>query len=584
MFAKKKETLQPPLEVVPQTGNTDTSKSELHLQSIPAESPLVKCESATQSCANGGRRRLIRSRVAEESDADDDDEASAPVLPACEKVIPKAVPCERPDNATFDAANSEIPNVQFGDVGDTFARNDLTKAPGQVKSQVCPTVDTKAHQLSPSSDVIPSNDGEAVLQSEKASKGICEQLRADVSERAEVDKVRTVLPQATVKAAKEPEVAKPWPLARPTEGIWQITFDGCANWGQAHVSPDSSYIQQSGVRKATKFEVTGMGVEGSPFRIGAAKLIEGGPGLRVWLWPDGKKSKWTQSTNPFHSSRRKQIKGDAGSGQRLHRSARSSAATAAGKHPCDSGRISTLLNKYDKSERRLKAAKKSEALCKQAETVKNAPKPQRLKKPSGVLADSDGESSHEPQPRDVARDDRGSKSRRKLRHHSVKRRHTSESRKSAKRRGRSPVNTGPSLLDASWERWLLSTKPKSPSPVRPPRVLSPLADSDAESCPEHGTPGKRSDDDDSCEDDVAAAVSDGSDQPCRHHRSRGRVAEDNDDECEGSGTQPSQCRTPGAKRRRAAVSESDGGSSSSEGGVGFEQFAASCSGCFLKHS
>jgi len=286
--------------------------------------------------------------------------------------------------------------------------------------------------------------------------------------------------------------------------------------------------------------------------------------------------------------------GDAGSVEGPHKtacfSAKLHAANSAAKHPCDSGRISRLLNKYDKCERRRKVAKKSEALGKQPDNVAMAPRPPRPKKSSGLLADSDGESSHEPKPRDAAGGDQGLKSRRKLRHRSVRHRNISESRKKAKRRGRSPVNTGPSLLDASWERWLASTKPKSPSPVRPPRVLSPLADSDAESSHERGRRAQQSDDDDSCKDDAAAAVTDGSDHLCHRHRSRQSLAEDSDGHCEGSVTEPLQCRAPAtgmeaaAKRRGAAASESDGESSSSQGGVGFEQFATSCSGRFLKRS
>merc|ERR1712166_218389 len=72
----------------------------------------------------------------------------------------------------------------------------------------------------------------------------------------------------------KPKARPAWPLAKPTEGIWQITLDGKENWAEAHVSRDNAYIQRTGARKHTHLEITGDGSDDSPFQIGTAKLIE----------------------------------------------------------------------------------------------------------------------------------------------------------------------------------------------------------------------------------------------------------------------------------------------------------------------
>lgn len=92
-------------------------------------------------------------------------------------------------------------------------------------------------------------------------------------------------------------------------GIWQIVLDGQGLWGEAHVKTYGSYLQQTGTRTMKPLEIDGHGTAESPFRIGDAKLIESGPGFRVWQWPGGTCSRWTEispSASSFIPKRRKQ--------------------------------------------------------------------------------------------------------------------------------------------------------------------------------------------------------------------------------------------------------------------------------------
>lgn len=202
-------------------------------------------------------------------------------------------------------------------------------------------------------------------------------------------------------------------LAKPADGIWQIVLDTEKVWGEAHVKFGDSYLQQAGLRQRTPLSIDGDGSKDSPFRIGAANLVESEPGVCVWQWPDGRRSTWTQVTSQSRSSRKKR--------KRRERCGE-----------CEFADGSTMLTSAGKANRKASLKQKR---------------------------------------RDSGR----------MRH-----------RKSSKRKRKR------NILDASWEKWLASIRPKSPSPLRP---LGPLAESDGESSAGNGQAG----DDEPCHETASTS-------------------------------------------------------------------------------
>lgn len=436
------------------------------LPAVASDAPVVAClkqpsgeicvSSGSRAAPRGQRNRHLRRKVAVESDSD---EAST-AQPTGEHQVPEAPDSEEASAAPPPCRESvcEEPEVLSAPAAPPPAQRRVVEESESVSIATAPG----------RRRVLEESEGEEALAAAPASRRkVAEESDSDEEATAQSSRQRENESSSAVSALQR--------LAKPTVGIWQVSLDGCSVWGEAHVGPSSSssYFQQAGDEGSTPLRIRGDGSEDSPFHIKAATLIESGPSLCVWQWPDGRTSRWTP-----------------------------------------------LQPKSSKAKRRRRS----------------------------VAMDTEGSQIGQ------GRSDKEDKKRRK------------SEKKERRRRKASRAKSG-GILNDSWELWLASTRPKSPSPARPFVPLGLLADSDAESYSEEedqvDLPKCSADEEDN---DAASAepraISEASPKSAR--------------------SKPRPRRRGRHSRARDARDAADGESSSSEGAAGFDKFASSCSRDLLR--